>query len=144
VVRGDVLELAGSVPERVAADVRPGQAVRLDVAGRQVTGRVARVSPTVDPTTRGITVFVEVPNPGGALKGNTFATGRAVGRVVPGALLVPTTALRQAQTESGGAAAAAASRAPSSTACAAPPPSARRSRSASSTRPRGWPRWWTG
>jgi hypothetical protein len=38
-----------------------------------------------------------VPNPGGTLKGNTFATGRAVGRVVPGALLVPTTAIRQAQ-----------------------------------------------
>jgi RND family efflux transporter MFP subunit len=104
VVRGDVLELAGSVPERVSGDVRPGQPVRLDVGGRRVTGRVARVSPTVDPTTRGITVFVEVPNPGGALKGNTFATGRAVGRVIPDALLVPTTALRQAQAEGGGAA----------------------------------------
>jgi multidrug efflux pump subunit AcrA (membrane-fusion protein) len=78
--------------------------VRLDVGGRRVTGRVARVSPTVDPTTRGITVFVEVPNPGGALKGNTFATGRAVGRVIPDALLVPTTALRQAQAEGGASA----------------------------------------
>jgi multidrug efflux pump subunit AcrA (membrane-fusion protein) len=58
---------------------------------------VARVSPTIDPNTRAVTVFVEVPNPGGALRGNTFVTGRAVGRTVRDALLVPSTALRQAQ-----------------------------------------------
>ena len=95
-MRSDVLELAASVPERIAAQVRPGQAVRLGVGGNAVEGKVARVSPTVDPTTRAVTVFVEVPNASGALKGNTFATGRAVGRVVENALIVPATALRQA------------------------------------------------
>jgi multidrug efflux pump subunit AcrA (membrane-fusion protein) len=97
IVRGDVLELAASVPERLAAEVRPGQAVRLGVGGQTVDGTVARVSPTVDPATRALTAFVEVPNAGGALKGNTFATGRAIGRVVQNALVIPTAALRQTE-----------------------------------------------
>jgi RND family efflux transporter MFP subunit len=97
IVRGDRLELAASVPERLAGGLRPGQAVRFSTEGRTFEGRVARVSPTIDPATRAVTVFVEVPNPGGALRGNTFVTGRAVGRTVDDAVLVPTTALRQAQ-----------------------------------------------
>jgi multidrug efflux pump subunit AcrA (membrane-fusion protein) len=56
---------------------------------------VARVSPTVDPTTRAITVFVQLQNPGGAIKGGTFATGRVVGRTIPDALTIPTAAVRQ-------------------------------------------------
>jgi RND family efflux transporter MFP subunit len=75
VVRGDVLELAASVPERQATALRAGQAVRFAAEGRQFEGKVARVSPTIDPATRSVTVFVEVPNPGGALRGNTFVTG---------------------------------------------------------------------
>ena len=96
-VRGDRLELAASVPERLAGALRPGQSVRFSAQGRTLEGTVARVSPTIDPGTRAVTVFVEVPNPGGALRGNTFVTGRAVGRTIDDAVLVPTTALRQAQ-----------------------------------------------
>jgi RND family efflux transporter MFP subunit len=97
IVRGDRLELAAAVPERLAGALRPGQTARFGAEGRSFEGTVARVSPTVDPATRAVTVFVEVPNPGGALRGNTFVTGRAVGRTISDALLVPTTALRQAQ-----------------------------------------------
>ncbi|MGZ8379639.1 MAG: efflux RND transporter periplasmic adaptor subunit [Gemmatirosa sp.] len=104
-VRGDRLELAASVPERLAGGLRAGQAVRFATSGRTFEGTVARVSPTVDPNTRSVTVFVEVPNPGGALRGNTFVTGRAVGRTIAEALLVPTTALRQSQESVEGAAA---------------------------------------
>jgi RND family efflux transporter MFP subunit len=97
IVRGDRLELAASVPERLAGALRTGQPVRFSADGRVLEGRVARVSPTIDPATRAVTVFVEVPNPGGSLRGNTFVTGRAVGRTIGDAVLVPTTALRQAQ-----------------------------------------------
>ena len=97
VVRSDVLELAASVPERRAAGLIPGQAVRFTANGRQFEGRVARVSPTVDPSNRAITVYVQVPNPGGQLKGGSFASGRVIGRTVADALLVPTTALRQSE-----------------------------------------------
>jgi membrane fusion protein (multidrug efflux system) len=97
VVRNDVLELAAAVPARQANEVAAGQTVSFTADGRSLVGRVARVSPTVDPTTRAITVYVQVPNSGGAIKGGTFATGRVVGRTIPDALTVPTTALRQTQ-----------------------------------------------
>jgi multidrug efflux pump subunit AcrA (membrane-fusion protein) len=63
--------------------------------GRRFDGKVARVSPTVDPTTRAVTVYTEIPNANGALKGNTFATGRVVARTVNDALLIPSGAIRQ-------------------------------------------------
>ena len=97
IVRSDVLELAASVPERRATGLVPGQAVRFTANGREFEGRVARVSPTVDPANRSITVYVQVPNTGGQLKGGSFATGRVIGRTVSDALLVPTSALRQSE-----------------------------------------------
>lgn len=94
VVRSDVLELAAGVPARFASDVRAGQVVRFSADGRRFDGRVARVSPTVDPVTRSLTVYVQVPNASGALKGNTFASGRVIGQSIPDALLVPAPAIR--------------------------------------------------
>ena len=95
VVRNDVLELAAAVPARRAGGVRPGQPVRFSADGRDFDGKVARVSPTIDPSTRAIMVYMQVANTGGTLKGNTFVTGRIIGRTIPDALGVPTTALRQ-------------------------------------------------
>jgi len=64
---------------------------------RRFDGRVARVSPTIDPMTRAVTVYVQVPNPGGTLRGGTFATGRVVSRTLDKVLAVPGAALRQSQ-----------------------------------------------
>ncbi|HYC50077.1 MAG TPA: efflux RND transporter periplasmic adaptor subunit [Gemmatimonadaceae bacterium] len=94
-VRSDALELTAAVPARQANAVRVGQTVHFVADGRSFDGKVARVSPTVDPTTRSVAVFVQVPNANGALKGGTFATGRVVSRVVSGALVVPMSAVRQ-------------------------------------------------
>jgi RND family efflux transporter MFP subunit len=96
-VRTTTLELEASVPARDANDVRTGQVVRFAADGRQIEGRVVRVSPTIDPATRAVSVFVQVPNPDGSLKGGTFATGRIIERTIPGALVVPTAAIRQTQ-----------------------------------------------
>ncbi|MGH7719491.1 MAG: efflux RND transporter periplasmic adaptor subunit [Gemmatimonadaceae bacterium] len=96
VVRNDVLELEAAVPARAAAAVAPGKVVHFAAGGREFDGRVARVSPTVDPSTRAITIYVQIPNREGALKGGTFATGRVVGRTIPNAIAVPTSALHQA------------------------------------------------
>lgn len=95
IVRGDVLELAAALSSRAASDVRVGQLVHFTADGRRFDGRVARVSPTIDPATRAVTVYVQVPNAGGAIKGGTFASGRVVGRTIPDALLVPAAAIRQ-------------------------------------------------
>ena len=93
-VRTTTLELMGSVPARNADDVKPGQPVRFNADGRSFSGRVARVSPTIDPATRSVAVYVTVPNPKGQLKGNTFATGQVVISTVADALVVPVTAVR--------------------------------------------------
>jgi RND family efflux transporter MFP subunit len=92
-VRSDVLELAAAVPAVQAADVKVGQTIRFSAANRTVIGRVARISPTVDPASRAVTVYVQIPNGDGALRGGTFATGRLVlstGEVIS----VPTASIR--------------------------------------------------
>ena len=96
-VQNGTLELAAAIPSRQAAAVRVGQAVNFVAEGRQFTGRVARLSPTVDPITRAVTVYVQLANPGGVLRGGTFATGRVVSRVLPNVLAVPVSALKQSQ-----------------------------------------------
>ncbi len=96
IVRNQVLELTASVPARRAQGVEPGQQVQFTADAAAFQGHVARVSPTIDPTTRSVTVYVEVPNPDGRIKGGTFATGRIVRRVIQGALAVPTSAVHQA------------------------------------------------
>ncbi len=93
-VRTSSLELLGSIPARRADAVQPGQTVRFTADERSFTGRVARVSPTIDPATRSVAVYVTIPNPRGLLKGNTFATGQVVTNTVPGALVVPISAVR--------------------------------------------------
>jgi RND family efflux transporter MFP subunit len=94
-VRTDVLELTAAVPARLADGVRPGQSVRFSADGRAIEGRVARVSPTIDPASQSVTVYVQVPNANGELKGNTFATGQIIERALENQLLVPQTAIRQ-------------------------------------------------
>ncbi|MDB4882810.1 MAG: efflux transporter, family, subunit, partial [Gemmatimonadetes bacterium] len=97
IVRSQTLELAAAVPSRQAAAVRVGQVVHFVADARRFDGRVARVSPTIDPTTRAVTVYVQVPNPGSTLRGGTFATGRVVSRTLTNVLAVPGAALRQSQ-----------------------------------------------
>ena len=96
-VRNDALELAAAVPARQANAVATGQAVHFIADGREFDGRVARISPTIDPASRSVAVYIQVPNANGALKGGTFANGRVVQRTISNALVVPTPALRQSQ-----------------------------------------------
>jgi RND family efflux transporter MFP subunit len=97
IVRSGTLELAAAVPARQAAAVRAGQVVHFVADARRFDGKVARVSPTIDPATRSVTVYVQVPNPGNTLRGGTFATGRVVSRTLENVLAIPTAALRQGQ-----------------------------------------------
>lgn len=100
-VRTDVLELTAAVPARRIGGIRTGQLVRFFADGREIEGRVARISPTIDPASQSVTVYVQVPNTDGALKGNTFATGQIIERALPNSLLVPQSAIRQPAAGSG-------------------------------------------
>ncbi len=59
--------------------MRVGAPVRFAVSGypnRSFEGRVTRVNPVADPTTRQVRLLVSVPNAGGQLVGGLFAEGR--------------------------------------------------------------------
>jgi multidrug efflux pump subunit AcrA (membrane-fusion protein) len=58
--------------------------------GRPIKGRISRINPTADPSTRQIQVFVDIPNDDRSLVGGLYAEGRItsasrVGLVVPSA-----------------------------------------------------------
>lgn len=93
-VRNDVLELAAAVPAAQAGNVQVGQTIRFSAGNRAVIGRVARISPTVDPASRSVTVYVQVPNRDNSLRGGTFATGRLVITSDSAAIVVPAGAIR--------------------------------------------------
>ena len=64
------------VPEKDIAQVRPGQSVRISVEGSDQThtGRVARISPIVDPLSGTVKVTVEIRDRRGALRPGMFTT----------------------------------------------------------------------
>jgi multidrug efflux pump subunit AcrA (membrane-fusion protein) len=61
---------------------------------REFNGRVTRINPTADPVTRQVTVFAEIPNPGGTLVGDLFAEGR-IATEQRTALVVPNAAIER-------------------------------------------------
>lgn len=71
--------LEGEVYERDLPAVRPGLAVIAELPslpGEVRRGRIAYVSPTLDPETRTVRIRVELPNPGLRLKPGMYATIR--------------------------------------------------------------------
>jgi len=83
------------VPERVAARVRPGQAVEVrTAAGADVLrGKVAALLPEINSTTRTTKARIEIANPGGRLVPGMFASVRILDAGARDVLLVPTEAL---------------------------------------------------
>lgn len=73
------MRLEAAVTSDQVSLVRPGATVRFRVRGLSsalVTGTIDRLSPTADPVTRQITIFVTMPNAGGKLIAGLFAEGR--------------------------------------------------------------------
>ena len=79
VVDPTTLRLQASVPAEALASVRVGLPVEFTVAGygtQRFVGRVTRVNPTADPTTRQVRIIATIPNSRQALVGGLFAEGR--------------------------------------------------------------------
>ncbi|WP_010045734.1 efflux RND transporter periplasmic adaptor subunit [Gemmata obscuriglobus] len=75
------LKFGVAVPEKHAPDVLVNQQVELSVLahpGHLFNGFVARISPTIDPTSRTFGVVIGVRNGDGRLKAGGFATGEVV------------------------------------------------------------------
>ncbi len=91
VVDPSSMRLEASVPAEQLASIRIGVPVNFTVSGypgREFVGRIARINPTADPTTRQVRIYVSIPNEGRTLVGGLFANGRMstatkMGLVVP-------------------------------------------------------------
>jgi len=74
-VRQHPLRLRLEVPERLAAKVRPGQRIDVNIEGAPAgrTGRVVRLSPAIEAQNRSLTIEGELPNEDGRLRPGSFA-----------------------------------------------------------------------
>jgi RND family efflux transporter MFP subunit len=91
------------VPEREMSKLRVGQPATLNadaVAGAEFSGRIARISPVIDPATGTIKVTIEVRDPSRQLKAGMFGRINIVHDVHQNALLVPKGAVLAEDAES--------------------------------------------
>ena len=92
------MRLEASVPSEELAALRVGATVQFNVRGYEhpFEGRIDRIGPQADPTTRQVPIFVSVSNPGGRLVAGLFAEGRVVSQAAEG-LVVPLNAVNEAE-----------------------------------------------
>ncbi|HEX6085677.1 MAG TPA: efflux RND transporter periplasmic adaptor subunit [Thermoanaerobaculia bacterium] len=89
------LQLEANVPADAIAQVNPGTLVELQVRGypdQTFPGTITRISPSVDPATGQVRVYVAMPNQGQRLVGGLFAEG-SVRTVTRLGLVIPIEAL---------------------------------------------------
>ncbi len=90
------LELEALVPASDIGSIALGQNVQFRVDGfgeRQFDGKVERINPVADASSRAIKLFVAVPNASGLLKGGMFAQGQITLSKSQPTLVVPASAL---------------------------------------------------
>jgi multidrug efflux pump subunit AcrA (membrane-fusion protein) len=101
IVKINPLRVRIDIPEQAIPTVNVGQSVSVTTSAwpdKNFSGRIARISPNVTPTSRTLTVEAEIENSGGLLKPGQFATVRILQSRAAPATLVPARAVR---TESG-------------------------------------------
>lgn len=95
------IQLEASVPSESLSAVKVGAEVAFQVRGypdQEFTGRVERISPTADPTTRQVPIWVRVDNRSGRLVAGLFADGRVTRESRKG-LIVPTSVISDLDTQ---------------------------------------------
>jgi HlyD family secretion protein len=83
------------IAQQEAAELKAGNSAKISVPGQteDFPGRVTLVSPALDPNSTTVEVWVQAANPGGTLKPGTSVRVTIVSETVPGALVVPLTAI---------------------------------------------------
>jgi membrane fusion protein, multidrug efflux system len=97
IVRLDPLKVTAELPEKMAPWINDGRPVDLRVDAyrdRTFTGKVTRISPTVNTATRAFPFEAVVPNPDAALKPGTFARVHVESGKVDDVLTLPYSALQ--------------------------------------------------
>ena len=91
-VKTDPIRLRVEIPEKMGPWVKPGQIAEILVeayADRKFSGKIWRVSPTVDAAKRTFVVEALVPNPNNQLKPGSYAKARVPTDKMDSVLLVP-------------------------------------------------------
>jgi RND family efflux transporter MFP subunit len=88
------MRLEAAVPSDDLSRLRVGAVVEFTVRGyeQRFQGRIERIAPQADASTRQVPIFVAIPNEGGRLVAGLFAEGRIVSESAEG-LAVPTNAV---------------------------------------------------
>jgi multidrug efflux pump subunit AcrA (membrane-fusion protein) len=97
IVRTSVLRMRIDVPEQNIGQVASGQGISLQTSAypdRKFAGTVVRISPSLNATSRTLTVEAEVENVGGLLKPGQFATVRIAQSQPKPAVMIPPSAVR--------------------------------------------------
>jgi RND family efflux transporter MFP subunit len=94
------MRLEASVPSDDLGSLRVGAPVQFRVRGydQPFEGRIERIAPAADPTTRQVPIYVSLPNSGGRLVAGLFAEGRVVSETAEG-LVVPSNAVNVSGSE---------------------------------------------
>ena len=93
----DVLRLRIPVPESLTSKIRTGDTadVRVQATGEHFTGKVARFTNSLDPSTRTMQVEIDVPNPHYHLQPGMYAEVHLSANSVANALTVPIEAVKR-------------------------------------------------
>lgn len=97
IVRTAVLRLRIDIPEQSVGKVAVGQGISAQVSAypdRNFAGTIVRILPSINTTSRTLTVEAEVENGGGLLKPGQFATVRITQSKPEPAVMIPTSAVR--------------------------------------------------
>ena len=83
------MRLEASVPAEDLSALKVGAVVDFTVRGYEQTfqGKIERIAPQADPTTRQVRIYVAIPNVGGQLVAGLFAEGRVVSQAATGLIL---------------------------------------------------------
>jgi len=102
VAQVDILRLRIPVPESIAAKVKIGDAadVHVQATGEHFTGKVARFTGALDPSTRSMQVEIDVPNPKDRLQPGMYADVTVLAGQQANVLTIPISALQRGQSSS--------------------------------------------
>ncbi|MFO1083609.1 MAG: efflux RND transporter periplasmic adaptor subunit [Reyranellaceae bacterium] len=92
------VEVTAQMPAADVVRLRVGQPAKVTLEGfgdRLFDGRITRISPTAQPGSRSIPVYVEIVDRHDGLRGGLFATGTVVVQEKGHALAVPASAMRK-------------------------------------------------
>jgi RND family efflux transporter MFP subunit len=94
IIEPSSMRLEGSVPSEDLRSLRVGAIVEFTVRGYDTSfhGKIERIAPQADTTTRQVPIYVSIPNVGGRLVAGLFAEGRVVSQSAKG-LVVPSNAV---------------------------------------------------